>query len=66
MSLVDIGGSSSELMQVTVNDLRVGNFPIPTQSVGWVDRESMRGGLKAPEGRQFFGLVGQEILAYFV
>ena len=66
VSLVDIGGSSSELMQVTVNDLRVGNFPIPTQAVGLADLELMRGSLKAPEGWQFFGLLGQELLAYYI
>lgn len=66
VSLMDIGGTSVELMQVTINDLRIGGFPIPAQAVGLADLELMRGGMPSSDGLQFFGLLGQELLAFYV
>jgi hypothetical protein len=62
----DIGGNATDVTRLKVNDMRVGAFPIPTQEVALSDLAVMRSHAKSVGAGPFFGILGQEILAYYV
>jgi predicted aspartyl protease len=62
----DIGGNASDITRLKVTDMRVGAFPIPTQEVALSDLSVMRSHAKSVGVGPFFGILGQELLAYYV
>lgn len=62
----DVGGNAQSVTRLKVHDLRVGSFPIPIQEVALSDMSVMRSHAKSVGVGPFFGILGQEILAYYV
>lgn len=66
LAFADVGGNAEAVSRLKVHDLRIGSFPIPTQEVALGDLSVMRSHARSVGVGSFFGILGQEILAYYV